>query len=87
MKKKKEANGALVNLLLAFGGIIFMILFIHYTYEWFHWFRDFYGNMILILIPIVWSQPILAILGKRTIGYVIADKINKKNKVKDINSK
>lgn len=87
MKKRKEVNKTVINMFLVFGGIIFMYLFIHYTYEWFHWSRDFYGYLIIALMPLTWSQFILGILGKRTIGQIIADKINKKNKAKDTNSK
>ena len=78
MKKKKEVSGSTINIILVFGGIIFMYLFIHYTYEWFHWSRNFYDFIIIVSIPITWSQLIMALLGKRTIGYVIADKINSK---------
>lgn len=80
MKNKKEVNGTKINIIFGFGLMFFVYFFIYFSYELFHWPRIVYAFIILALIPITWSQFILAGLGKKTIGYIIADKINNRKK-------
>lgn len=84
---RKKIKGGTINLIL---GIVFMTLLVaslHYSFELFHYSRKVYAIILLILMPIPWSQLVLYAMGKRTIGHIIADKINKKYNDKDTDIK
>ena len=84
---RKKIKGGTINLILGIAFMFLLGVFIYYSFEFFHYSRKVYAIILLILMPICWSQPVLYAMGKRTIGDIIADKINKKYNDKDTDSK
>lgn len=84
---KKKIKGGTINIILIISFMILFWAFCYFSFELFHWPRKVYVIIILVLIPVCWSQPLLFLMGKKTIGDIIADKINKKYIDKDTDSK
>lgn len=72
-------------LLSCFVGIL--VILMKYTYNHFGWSRNIFALIMFLCIPIIWGTLIFSLQGKRTIGNIIVDKINKKYNDKDTDSK
>ena len=84
---RKKIKGGTINLILGITFTFIFWAFGYFSYEFLGWSRTVYAIILLILMPIPWSQLVLYAMGKRTIGHIIADKINKKNTDKDTDLK
>lgn len=84
--KKNKLKGILIDIVILTILMIFISIFMHYSFELFHWSRLVYIIIFILFISIAWGTLICSFMGKNTIGHRMVKKINGKN-YKSINLK